>query len=118
MRLAALAFALLISACASSGSSTSTTTPQTSSAPRPARANVISADEITVGSYVNVFEVVITLRPNWPKVPAYVRGARIAYERLQEIRAADVREIRLLSVEEARVRFGPEAQQTILVVTK
>jgi len=29
-----------------------------------------------------------------------------------------VKEIRLLSVEQARVRFGPEAQQTILVVMK
>jgi hypothetical protein len=30
----------------------------------------------------------------------------------------DVKEIRLLSREQARVRFGPDAQQTILVVTR
>jgi len=63
-------------------------------------------------------QAVISLRPTWPKIPAWVGNGRIAFERLQEIPVANVKEIRLLSREQARVRFGPDAQQTILVVTR
>jgi hypothetical protein len=47
-----------------------------------------------------------------------VGNGRIQFERLQEVKVATIKEIRLLSREQARVRFGPDAQQTILIVSK
>ena len=83
-----------------------------------AQAEVITADELKAQTFQNAWQAVISLRPSWPQVPAYVRYGRVAFERLQEVRIEDVKEIRMLSREQARVRFGPDAQQTILVVTK
>jgi len=85
---------------------------------RRVNANLITSEEIAAQSFNNAWQAIISLRPTWPKIPAYVRNGRMAFERLQEIPIADVREIRLLSREQARVRFGPDAQQTILVVTR
>jgi hypothetical protein len=87
---------------------------------RAVSANLITAQEIGAQSFQNAWQAIISLRPTWPKVPAFVGNARIAFafERLQEVPIATVKEIRLLSREQARVRFGPEAQQSILVSTK
>ena len=85
---------------------------------RAVSANLITAEEIAAQSFQNAWQAIISLRPTWPKIPAYVGNARIAFERLQEVPVATVKEIRLLSREQARVRFGPEAQQTILIVAK
>lgn len=85
---------------------------------RAVSANLITSEEISAQSFQNAWQAIISLRPTWPKIPAYVGNGRIAFERLQEIPVATVKEIRLLSREQARVRFGPDAQQTILVVTR
>ncbi|NUQ12847.1 MAG: hypothetical protein HUU26_11090 [Gemmatimonadaceae bacterium] len=85
---------------------------------REASANVITEAEIRAQSFQNAWQAIIALRPNWPKIDGYVNTRRIQYERLQEIPVDTVREIRLLSREQARVRFGPEAQQLIHVITK
>ena len=85
---------------------------------RQGSANVIIEPEIRAQSFMNVWQAIISLRPTWPRIAAHVRNGRMAFERLQEIPVEGVREIRLLSREQARVRFGPEAQQTILVVMK
>jgi len=117
MRLASLVIALFLTACASGGS-TGMTSEGISGTARQGSTNVISAEEIKAQTFQNAWQAVISLRPSWPQVPAFVRNARISFERLQEIRIEDVKEIRMLSREQARVRFGPDAQQTILVVTK
>lgn len=114
-----MAFGLVgVSACASGGGGTGMTSDRLGGQARQVSANVISEEEIRAQTFTNAWQAVISLRPTWPKIPAYVKNGRIAFERLQEVPVADVKEIRLLSREQARVRFGPEAQQTILVVTK
>lgn len=118
MRFASLVIALLLTACASGSSSTGMTSEGIGGQARQGSTNVITADEIKAQSFQNAWQAVISLRPSWPQVPAYVRNGRISFERLQEVRVEDVREIRMLSREQARVRFGPDAQQTILVVTR
>lgn len=89
-----------------------------SGAARQVNTNLITAEEIAAQTFQNAWQAIISLRPTWPKIPAYVGNGRIAFERLQEVPVATVKEIRLLSREQARVRFGPDAQQTILVVNK
>jgi hypothetical protein len=118
MRLAILVITVTLFGCASSGGGTGMTTDRLGGEARAVSANVISAEEIAAQTFQNAWQAVISLRPTWPKIPVYVKNTRIAFERLQEVPIADVKEIRLLSREQARVRFGPEAQQTILVVTK
>jgi hypothetical protein len=109
--------AIVVASCASSGS-TGMTGERLGGETRAVNANVITAAEIAAQSFKNAWQAIISLRPTWPKIDAYVDRRRMQYERLQEIPIDSVREIRLLSREQARVRFGPEAQQTILVVTK
>ena len=61
----------------------------------------------------------IALRPTWPKTtPAFVKNGRMAFERLQEVPIAEVKEIQYLTRDRARVRFGPDAQETIVIVSK
>lgn len=117
MRFIILSFAAILSACASGGS-TGMTTERLGGEARAVSANVITAEEIAAQNFENAWQAVISLRPTWPKIPVYVRNGRMAFERLQEVPVSTVKEIRLLSREQARVRFGPDAQQTILVVTK
>lgn len=85
---------------------------------REASANVITEAEIKAQSFKNAWQAIIALRPTWPKIDGYVNRRRMQYERFQEVPADSVREIRLLSREQARVQFGPEAQQLIHVITK
>lgn len=118
MRLTVLLLSLTLFGCASSGGSTGMTSERLGGEARAASANLITAEEIAAQSFQNAWQAIISLRPTWPKIPAYVNNARIQFESLQEVPAATVREIRLLSLEQARVRFGPEAQPTILVVTR
>jgi hypothetical protein len=112
--------AFLLTACASSGGGTGLTGERIGAETRAVSANVITAEEISAQSFQNAWQAITALRPTWPKIAAHVGNARtgIAFERLQEVPVASVREIRFLSREQARVRFGPDAQQTILVVTK
>lgn len=118
MRPAILVLAVLLTGCASSGGGTGLTSEPLSGEARRVSANVITTQEIEPQSFQNAWQAIIALRPTWPKIPAYVNNGRIAFERLQEIPIATVKEIRLLSREQARVRFGPDAQQTILIVNK
>jgi hypothetical protein len=118
MRQRTLVLVVMLAGCASSGGGTGLTSEPLSGEARQVSANVISAQEIAAQSFQNAWQAIIALRPTWPKIPAYVGNGRIAFERLQEIPVATVKEIRLLSREQARVRFGPDAQQTILVVYK
>jgi hypothetical protein len=104
------------SACASGG--TGLTAEPLQGQARQVSANVISEEEIRAQTFTNAWQAVIALRPTWPQIPVFVKNGRMAFERLQEVPIADVKEIRLLSREQARVRFGPDAQQTILVVSK
>ncbi len=113
-----IAVFVVAAACASSGSSTGMTSDRMQGEVRQGSANVIIEPEIRAQSFMNVWQAIISLRPTWPRIAAHVRNGRMAFERLQEIPVEGVREIRLLSREQARVRFGPEAQQTILVVMK
>ncbi len=112
--------AFLLTACASGGGGTGLTGERLGSEARAVSANVIAAEEISAQSFQNAWQAIMALRPTWPKIGAHVGNARtqIAFERLQEVPVGTVKEIRLLSREQARVRFGPEAQQTILVVTR
>jgi hypothetical protein len=111
--------AFVLAGCASSsGGGTGMTSDRLGGEARRVNANLITADEIAAQSFTNVWQAIISLRPAWPKIPAYVNNGRMAFERLQEIPIRDVKEIRRLSLEQARVRFGPEAQETILVVMK
>ena len=113
-----LVLAVLLTGCASGGGGTGMTSERVSGETRRVSANLITAQEIGAQSFENAWQAIISLRPTWPKIPAYVGNGRIAFERLQEIPVAGVKEIRLLSREQARVRFGPDAQETILVVAK
>jgi hypothetical protein len=101
-----------------SGGGTGMTSERVGGDVRQVSASLITSEEIQAQSFTNAWQAVISLRPTWPKIPAWVGNGRIAFERLQEIPVANVKEIRLLSREQARVRFGPDAQQTILVVTR
>jgi hypothetical protein len=118
MRPAILVFTVMLTGCASGGGGTGLTSAPLSGEARQVNANLITAQEIAAQSFQNAWQAVIALRPTWPKIPAYVNNGRIAFERLQEVPVATVKEIRLLSREQARVRFGPDAQQTILIVNK
>ena len=118
MRKATIVLAAMLTGCASGGGGTGMTAAPISAEERRVSANLITAEEIAAQSFQNAWQAIISLRPTWPKIPAYVGNGRIAFERLQEIPVAEVKEIRLLSREQARVRFGPDAQQTILVVRK
>ena len=118
MRKTLLALAVMLMGCASGGGGTGMTSAPVNAEVRRVNANVITAEEIAAQSFQNAWQAIISLRPTWPKIPAFVGNGRIAFERLQEVPVATVKEIRLLSREQARVRFGPDAQQTILVVNK
>ena len=118
MRKAILLLAVILTGCASGGGGTGLTGERLGAEARQVSANVITAEEISAQSFKNAWQAIIALRPTWPKVTAYVNSRRMGFESLQETPSADVKEIRLLSREQARVRFGPEAQQTILVLTK
>ena len=118
MRKTTIVLAAMLTGCASGGGGTGMTAAPISAEERRVSANLITAEEIAAQSFQNVWQAIISLRPTWPKIPAFVGNGRIAFERLQEIPVASVKEIRLLSREQARVRFGPDAQQTILVVNK
>lgn len=118
MRLTLLLLAFALHGCASGGSSTGMTSERLGGEARAGNANLITASEIAAQSFQNAWQAIISLRPTWPKIPAYVNNQRIQFEALQDVPVANVREIRLLSLEQARVRFGPEAQATIVVVTR
>jgi hypothetical protein len=118
MRQVALVLAVLLCGCASGGGGTGMTSAAASAEVRQVNTNLITSEEITAQTFTNAWQAIISLRPTWPKIPAYVGNGRMAFERLQEVPIATVKEIRLLSREQARVRFGPDAQQTILVVTR
>lgn len=107
----------MLTGCASGGG-TGMTSERLGGESRQVSANLITAEEIAAQSFQNAWQAIISLRPTWPKISAYVGNSRISFERLQEVPVTTVKEIRLLSREQARVRFGPEAQQTILVVNK
>ena len=118
MRQVVLVLAVVLCGCASGGGGTGMTADRTGGEVRRVNANLITSEEIQAQSFTNAWQAIISLRPTLPKIPAYVGNGRIAFERLQEVPVTTVKEIRLLSREQARVRFGPDAQQTILVVTK
>lgn len=114
-----LALLPVTGACSSAGTaSTGMTGDRLTGEARQVSANVITAAEIGQQSFKNAWQAILSLRPNWPKVDAYVNSRRSSLENLQDVPIETVREIRLLSREQARVRFGPDAQQAILVVTK
>jgi hypothetical protein len=117
MRRTLLILAFALHGCASGGG-TGMTSERLGGEARAVGANLITATEIAAQDFQNAWQAIISLRPSWPKVPAYVNNRRIQFEYLQDVPVASVREIRLLSLEQARVRFGPEAQPTILVVTR
>lgn len=118
MRPIVLLFTVLLCGCASGGGGTGMTSDRAGGEVRQVNANLITSEEIAAQTFTNAWQAIISLRPTWPKIPAYVGNGRMAFERLQEVPVATVKEIRLLSREQARVRFGPDAQQTILVVTR
>ena len=107
----------LATACASSGS-TGMTSGRLSGQAREVSANLITTEEISRQSFKNAWQAILSLRPAWPHIDAYVGSRRSSFENLQDVPIGTVKEIRLLSREQARVRFGPEAQEAILVVTK
>lgn len=121
MRARLFVLAVAVSACASSGNTASTGLsgdPLTGEA-RQVSANVITEAEIARHSFENAWQAILSLRPTWPRIGAYVNMRRVPqWENLQEVPIGTVKEIRLLSREQARVRFGPEAQAAIQVVTK
>ena len=119
MKRIVLAFGLVgLSACASGGGGTGMTSDRLSGEARQVSTYVISEQEIKAQTFSNAWQAVISLRPTWPKVPAYVKNGRMAFERLQEVPIATVKEIQYLTRDRARVRFGPDAQETIVVVLK
>lgn len=81
-------------------------------------AYLITEEEIKAQSFANAWQAVIALRPSWPKIPVFVKNGRMAFDRLQEVPIAEVKEIQYLTRDRARVRFGPDAQETIVVISK
>lgn len=118
--LTAVAIATLGAGCSSAGTaSTGMSGDRLTGEARASSANVITAEEISRQTFKNAWQAILSLRPTWPKtVGAYVNQRRSSLENLQDVPIESVVEIRLLSREQARVRFGPEAQQSILVVVK
>jgi hypothetical protein len=126
----AAASTLLGAACASST--------KTEAAPgiRPAapatrtNTNILSAAELEGTTFDNVATAVIILRPQWAKYdvgrvstgePTLVYDERRligSFERLKDYQVKDVKELRWLSRDEARVRYGPNAQAGIMFVKK
>lgn len=115
---ATLVAAVIVACTSSGGTSTGMTGERLSGQARQMSANVITAAEIQAQSFKNAWQAILSLRPNWPRIDAVVNTKRLQYEMLQDIPVDTIKEIRLLSREQARVRFGPEAQQLILVITK
>jgi hypothetical protein len=114
LRIVPILVTVAAAACASGGGG-----------PAPVRrptANLITAEEIAEQRFQarNAMQAVMILRPNWPRnIPVYLDFTLLGiFERMQEVPSDSVREIRLLAVQEARVRFGPEAQASIQIVRK
>ncbi len=110
--------AILAGCSSGGGATTGMSAPRLTGEARERSAYVITEDEIAAQSFKNAWQAILSLRPAWPKVDAYVNSRRSSLPDLQNVPIETVREIRLLSREQARVRFGPEAQQAILVITR
>jgi hypothetical protein len=127
--LVASAGAVLSAGCASKSASSA---PPGTQPPPAARVNtnIISAAELEGTTFDNVATAVVILRPQWARhdigrvstgVPTLVYDQREligSFDRLKEIKVSEVKELRWLSRDEARVRFGPNAQQGIMIVRK
>jgi len=111
----ALGAVLMLAGCASGGTGLVSDPALT----RRTSTNVIAADEIARQAFKTAGQAVVALRPNWEHVNVYLDNKPFGrFEKLEEILSDSVKEIRMLSRQEARVRFGTDAQQCILVTRK
>ena len=104
-------------ACASGGTGM-VNTPIPAEA-RRSSANLITADEISRQAFQNAMQAVVSLRPNWQHLNAWVDDKPFGmFDRLQEIPVSAIKEIRFVTRDEARVRWNQDAQAGILVLRK
>jgi ABC-type Fe3+-hydroxamate transport system substrate-binding protein len=86
---------------------------------RRVSANVISAEEISRQSFGNAYQAIVSLRPAWEHLNVYLDDKPYgAFDKLQEIPANTIKEIRMVSRDQARVRWDLNAQAAILVLRK
>ena len=104
-------------ACASGGTGM-VNTPIPAEA-RRSSANVITSEEISRQAFQNALQAVLSLRPNWQHLNAWVDDKPFGmFDKLQEIPVSTIKEIRMVSRDEARVRWNQDAQAGILVLRK
>ena len=124
-----LASAFLAGGCA--GSKAASAPPGTQPPPAPRMdTNIITSAELEGTTFDNVATAIMVLRPQWAKYdvarvttgePTLVYNEREMignFERLKEIKVSEVKELRFVTRDQARVRYGPNAQQGIVVVRK
>ena len=86
---------------------------------RRSSANLITAEEISRQAFGNAMQAILSLRPNWQHLNAWVDDKPFGmFDRLQEIPVSTIKEIRMVTRDEARVRWNQDAQAGILVVRK
>jgi hypothetical protein len=116
--LVALGTAMVLGGCAS-GSKGGSAAPAPSAARRPTSTMIISAEELASQPFQNALQAVMTLRPTWDHLNIYIDEQPVKFfNALQDIPIDTVKEIRMISREQARARWGIEAQAAILVTRK
>jgi hypothetical protein len=120
---------LVAGGCASKNSAAAPPGTQPPPAPRM-DTNIITAAELEGTNFDNVATAVVVLRPQWTKYdvgrvtsvqPTLVYNEKEligSFERLKEIKVSEVKELRWLTRDQARVRYGPNAQAGIMMVRK
>ena len=118
--LVALGAAIVLGGCASGGKGGTGTTEAPSAARKPATSSmIISAEELASQPFQNAMQAVMTLRPTWERLNVYIDEQPIVmFTALQDIPINTVQEIRMISREQARTRWGINAQAAILVTRK
>jgi hypothetical protein len=124
--LVTLSAVLVFAGCAGGGAGGASGT-----APPTRRTNVITADEIASKAFKSAGEAVLVLRPHWDRsqnpsggtelyqMTVYVNDRIFGmFATMNDIPADQVQEIRMVMRDEARVRWGPNAQQAIAVTLK
>lgn len=120
MRLAALAFGLVITAtaCASSGTAAGDQAATAQTTTR--RTNVISAQEIRESSAPSLTDLIRQLRPGWPTNVTVVVNNDIlgGYDMLRQQPKSTASEIRYLTRSEAQTKWGSRVQEVIQIITR
>ncbi|HEX6314989.1 MAG TPA: hypothetical protein VFZ73_09025, partial [Gemmatimonadaceae bacterium] len=120
MRIAALAFALAITASACASSGTAASDQQATATTTTRRTNVITAQEIRESAAPSLPDLIRQLRPGWPTNVTIVVNNDVmgGYDMLRQQPKSTAAEIRYLTRSEAQMKWGMRVQEVIQVITR